>query len=83
MKKKFSIVLFVSALFLIIVLFCGVYKHDEFAEKHFFIKHRPTLKWTFYSPLGMSDMKIEELSNEKQIEQIYFNEFVLDQGLSQ
>ena len=52
-------------------------------RKTFFIKHRHTLKWTFYSPLGMSDMKIEELSNEKQIEQIYFNEFVLDQGLSQ
>jgi hypothetical protein len=49
----------------------------------FFIKHRPVWKWEFYSPIGMSDMKIDELSKEKQIEQEYFNEFVLDQGLSQ
>jgi len=30
----------------------------------------------------MSDMKMEELLKEKQIEQQYFNEFITDQGLS-
>jgi hypothetical protein len=30
----------------------------------------------------MSDNKIEELSEENQIEQKYFNEFVRNQGLS-
>jgi hypothetical protein len=48
----------------------------------FFFKHRPTWKWKFSSPQGMSDIKLEELSEEKQIEQKYFNEFVRDQGLS-
>ncbi len=79
--KKILILLFVS-LFVIIItrLFCGVYVHDEFSEKNFFIKHRPTWKWKFYSPIGMSDMKINELSKEKQIEQKYFDKFIVKQG---
>ncbi|KQW98649.1 hypothetical protein [Flavobacterium sp. Root420] len=82
MKKIISIGIFIFAIILTIRLFCGIYIHDEFAEKHFFIKYRPCWKWTFYSPLGMSDNKIEELSEENQIEQKYFNEFVRNQGLS-
>jgi hypothetical protein len=82
MKRKTSIVVFTFTVFLSIRLFCGVYVHDEFAEKNFFIKHRPIWKWEFYSPLGMSDRKFEELSREKQIEQKYFYEFIKDQGLS-
>ncbi|MTH16442.1 hypothetical protein [Flavobacterium sp. LC2016-01] len=82
MKKKISIVIFISAVVLTVRFFCGVYEHDEFAETNFFIKHRPTWKWKFYSPIGMSDKKIEKLSKEEQTEQKYFNEFVRDQGLS-
>lgn len=82
MKKKISIGIFIFAAVLAIRLFCGVYEHDEFAETNFFIKYRPTWKWRFYSPRGMSDLKMEDLSKEEQIEQEYFNEFVLDQGLS-
>lgn len=82
MKKIISIGIFIFVSVLITRIFCGVYIHDEFAERHFFIKYRPSWKWTFYSPLGMSDIKIEELSKEKQTEQKYFNEFVRDQGLS-
>lgn len=67
---------------IIIRFFCGIYIHDEFGEKHFFIKHRPTWKWKFYSPIGMSDTKFEELNIEKQIEQRYFDEFVSKQDLS-
>ncbi|MNF89356.1 hypothetical protein D3C87_1296570 [compost metagenome] len=82
MKKIIAIGIFIFAIVFTIRLFCGIYIHDEFGERHFFIKHRPTWKWEFYSPLGMSDNKIEELSEENQIEQKYFNEFVRDQGLS-
>ncbi|QSW90360.1 MULTISPECIES: hypothetical protein [Flavobacterium] len=82
MKKKISVLILIFGIVLTIRLFCGVYEHDEFAETNFFIKHRPTWKWRFYSPIGMSDMKIEELSKERQIEQQYFNEFITDQGLS-
>lgn len=82
MKKKISIVIFISVVVLTFRLFCGVYRHDEFPEKHFFIKHRPIWKWGFFSPIGQSDLTIQELTKEEQIEQKYFNEFVIDQGLS-
>lgn len=82
MEKIISIGIFIFAIVFTIRLFCGIYIHDEFGERYFFIKHHPTWKWTFYSTLGMSDIKIEELSKEKQTEQKYFNEFVRDQGLS-
>jgi hypothetical protein len=82
MKRKILIGVFIFASILSIRLFCGVYNHDEFPESYFFIKHRPTWKWEFYSPIRMSDTKFEELSKEEQTEQKYFNEFVRDQGLS-
>ncbi|WP_264529140.1 hypothetical protein [Flavobacterium sp. N502540] len=82
MKKKVKIGIFTFAIILSTRLFCGVYDHDEFAESHFFIKHRPIWKWNFYSPIGMSDKKNEELTQEEQIEQKYFNTFIKDQGLS-
>lgn len=81
MKKRILWGVFTFAAVLSIRVFCGVYVHDEFAERHFFIKHRPTWKWLFYSPIGMSDKKLGELSEEEQIEQKYFNEFILDQRI--
>ena len=60
----------------------GVYIHDEFFEKHLFIKHRPTWKWKFYSPIGMSDKTMDDLSPEQQVEQRLFDEFVRDRGMS-
>ncbi|WP_281235034.1 hypothetical protein [Flavobacterium gelatinilyticum] len=83
MKRKILILILIFVTGLTIRLFCGVYHHDEFAEKYFFVKYRPTWKWSFYSPIGMSDTKMEELSKEEQIEQKYFNEFIKGQGLSQ
>lgn len=72
-----TIILFVG-----IRLWFGVYVHDEFCDKHIFIKHKPVWKWKFYSPVGMSDLKLEDLSPEKQYEQKMFNEFIKEQGLS-
>lgn len=82
MKKKIVIGVFIFATAITIRFFCGVYHHDEFGGNHFFIKHSPIWKWEFYSPQGMSDLKFEDLSKEKQIEQKYFNEFIRDHGLS-
>ena len=56
----------------------GIYEHDEFAVKHAFIKHRPIWKTFFYSPRGMSDLKLSEMSPEKKKEQILFDEFILE-----
>ena len=77
---KFLIIAFILAI--IIRLFFGVYIHDEFGDPYIFIKHRPTWKWKFYSPLGMSDLDINDLSETKKLEQLLFNEFIRDQGLS-
>lgn len=82
MKNKIAIGIFISAITITIRFFCGVYHHDEFGENHFFMKHKPTWKWEFYSPQGMSDLKFEDLSKEEQIEQKYFNEYIKDRSLS-
>ncbi|PZP43922.1 MAG: hypothetical protein DI598_15160 [Pseudopedobacter saltans] len=76
MKLKLLIfTLFISAI--IIRFFCGIYVHDEFAETNFFIKYKPTWKWKFYSPRGMSDLKFEEMSAEQKTEQKYWEEFIV------
>ncbi len=82
MKRIIRVSLFSIFFLLTFRMFCGVYIHDEYGEMRFFIKHRPTWKWEFYSPIGQSDLTIEELTLEKQIEQNYFNEFIRDQKLS-
>ena len=74
-----AIIIFTGCL---IRLFIGEYLHDEFGEKHFFIKHRPTWKWGFRSPIGQSDLKFENLTPTDQKEQLYFNEFILQRGMS-
>lgn len=83
MRKKIILTISIVIVGLLIRLYCGIYRHDEFAENHFFIKYRPSWKWKFYSPIGQSDLKFEDLTPEKQIEEKYFNEFVREQGFSQ
>ncbi|MET3730504.1 hypothetical protein [Moheibacter stercoris] len=75
-KLKKGLILFLAFLFLIIRLFGGIYKDDEFQGKIFFIKHKPSWKWSFYSPRAMSDMTLEEMSEKKKKEQIQFDEFI-------
>ena len=82
MKSKIIFFISLVGISIIFRFFCGVYVHDEFGDKELFIKHRPIWKWKFYSPIGMSDMKFEDLSAEEKIEQKYFNEFVRERGLS-
>ena len=57
-------------------LFVGIKVDEEFGEKDLFLKHRPTWKWKFYSSIGMSDLKLKDLSKEKQVEEKYYEEFV-------
>ncbi|KRT17106.1 hypothetical protein ASU31_05380 [Pedobacter ginsenosidimutans] len=80
MKSKIIFFISFAGISIIFRFFCGVYVHDEFGDKELFIKHRPI--WKFYSPIGMSDIKFEDLSAEEKIEQKYFNEFVRERGLS-
>ncbi len=64
-------------LLLISWLFTGIYRDDEFYEPDIFIKYRPTFKMMFYSPIGMQDLDVNDLSAELQKEEIAFQEFVV------
>lgn len=77
MNKKHKLTLVISLLLCITIrLFCGVFEHDEFGDDVYFIKHKPTWKWRFRSPQGMSDLKIDQMTPAQQEEQILFDEFV-------
>jgi hypothetical protein len=82
MKKKIIIIISLLPISLVTRLWTGVYHHDEFAETHFFIKHRPIWKWTFYSPIGMSDYQLNDLTEEQRTEQLLFEEFISSKGIS-
>ncbi|UUV22565.1 hypothetical protein [Paenimyroides aestuarii] len=77
MKRKIGITIFTIGILIVSKFWVGIYTHDEFGGKNVFIKHRPIWKTFFYSPRGMSDLKLSEMSTEKQTEQILFDEFVL------
>ena len=82
MKRKIELLIITIGILIVSKFWIGIYSHDEFGGKNIFIKHRPIWKTFFYSPIGMSDLKLSELSTEKQNEQILFNEFISNQGLS-
>ncbi|WP_345164167.1 hypothetical protein [Nibribacter koreensis] len=82
MKRKVLAAGMLSAIGLCGRLWLGVYHHDEFIDSYLFIKHRPTFKWTFYSPRGQSDLYLEELSAAEQQEERHFEEFVRAHGMS-
>ncbi|PDS24949.1 hypothetical protein [Flavobacterium branchiophilum] len=76
MNKGLAIGLSIITFLILVRLFFGVHVDDEFGDKSIFVKHRPTWKWKFYSPIGMSDLKMDDLTKEKQIEEKYYDEFV-------
>ncbi len=82
MKRRIFYVLTILLLGAFIRLWLGVYTHDEFGGAHLFIKHRPIWKWSFYSPIGMSDLSEEDLTPEKREEQRWFHEFATARGMS-
>jgi hypothetical protein len=80
MKRYFHLAIG-SCLLLLAVLFTGRYEDDEFGEKSFFIKYRPTFKFYFYSPTGMSDTRVADLPPALQDEEKAFREFVVRTGV--
>jgi hypothetical protein len=82
MTKRPNIYIFIGTVFLILTwLFVGLYRDDEFYEPNLFTKYRPTLKVNFYSPTGMSDLTVDDLIDEKKVEEIAFQEFVIKQHI--
>lgn len=77
MNKKYEIAVTISIILCFAVrLFCGVFEHDEFGNDVYFIKHKPTWKWRFYSPQGESDLDPSQMTPAQQKEQLLFDEFV-------
>lgn len=62
-------------------LFVGIFRDDEFYEPNLFLKYRPTFKVNFYSPTGMQDFELNDLSPERKAEEIAFQEFVIQQHI--
>lgn len=69
-------VLILLVLIILVRLFGGIYKDDEFQGKFFFIKNKPTWKWSFYSPRAMSDTALDEMSEKKKNEQLMYDKYV-------
>lgn len=82
MKRKAIGLIFGLGFLIFVKFWMGYYMHDEFGDMYIFIKHRPLFKTYFYSPRGMSDLKLSDMSAKQREEQIYFNEFILEEGLS-
>lgn len=77
MKKVIKLSGIILGVLIFSKFWVGIYADDEFPESYFFIKHRPIWKTYFYSPRGMSDLKLSEMSEERQKEQLLYDEFVL------
>lgn len=62
-------------------LFLGIFIEREWGDTHVFLKHRPSLKVIFYSPLGEADRsyvsgKEGYLTPDQEAEESAFVEFV-------
>lgn len=83
MKNRLSVVLLIITVTVLAKFWIGFYEHDEFSsEKHIFIKHRAIWKTYFYSPRGMGDLKLSQMTPDKQIEQKLFDEFIIEHQFS-
>lgn len=78
MTTKTNLYIIIGAVFFLLSwLFVGVFRDDEFYEPNLFTKYQPTFKVNFYSPIGMSDLTVNDLPSDKKLEEIAFEEFVM------
>ena len=82
MKKKVwkYIAISIPALALVGWLFLGVYKDREFGDRRVFVKNSPTLKFSFYAPLGKSDLTLNDLDPERSQEEVMYRKYVEEGG---
>lgn len=78
MTTRPNIYILLGTVFIILtLLFVGLFRDDEFYEPTLFTKYRPTFKVNFYSPIGMQDLKLDDLPTDRKAEEIAFQEFVM------
>ena len=63
---------------LILFSFIGIKYEPEFAEPSFFLKPKPSLTIEYWSPLGDSDMRLEDLTGARRQQELDYSEFVGD-----
>lgn len=56
--------------------FIGIKYDTEFYEPEFFFKHKPNLKIEYFSPVGESDLALEDLSGSRKKAEVDYREFV-------
>jgi hypothetical protein len=74
------IAVLLPAFFLIGWLFLGVYKDREFSQRRLFIKNSPTLKFSFYAPLGESDLTLNDLDPTRSQEEVMYRKYIEEGG---
>lgn len=61
---------------IILFTFIGIKYDTEFYEPEFFVKHKPNFKIEYYSPIGESDLTLNDLSGNRKQQEIDYLEFV-------
>ena len=82
MRKRLLKFILVSLPFLLLIgwLFLGVYRDREFGNYRLFVKSSPTVKFSFYAPLGESDYTLNDLDPEKSQEEVMYRKYVEEGG---
>jgi len=82
MTTRPNIFILLGTVFIILTwLFVGLYRDDEFYEPDLFTKHRPTFKVNFYSPIGMQDLELNDLTPDRRLEEKAFQEFIVERNI--
>ncbi|WP_237488018.1 hypothetical protein [Hufsiella arboris] len=82
MTARPNIYIVLGTVFILLTwLFVGIYRDDEFYEQNLFTKHRPTFNVKFHSAIGMQDLKLDDLFENRKAEEIAYQEFVIKQQL--
>ncbi|MXV49336.1 hypothetical protein GS399_00010 [Pedobacter sp. HMF7647] len=80
MTARPNVYILLGTVFILLTwLFVGIYRDDEFYEQNLFTKYRPTFKVNFHSAIGMQDLKLDDLSENRKAEEIAFQEFLIKQ----
>ena len=79
--RKNILIVFGIVFVLLTWLFVGLFRDDEFYELTLFTKYKPTFKVIFFSPIGMQDLSLNDLSAKNQLDEIAFDEFIIKQQL--
>jgi hypothetical protein len=56
--------------------FVGIKYDTEFYEPEFFVKHKPNFKIEYYSPIGDSDLTLNDLNGDRKEQEIAYRDFV-------